>query len=93
MSDYTEKMRLKERAEEDIYFAKLDREMIAAMHNENFDKLAGLEDAELRKLQGAYRKDLRKLAASHRRDHEKLASSYGKLLRKAIKRCFKKIKD
>ena len=32
MNDYPDKLRLKEMAEEDIYFAKRDRELIAAMH-------------------------------------------------------------
>jgi hypothetical protein len=32
MSNFIDKLRLKERAEEDIYFAKRDRELIAALH-------------------------------------------------------------
>ncbi|MGD8170297.1 hypothetical protein ACQEXU_01455 [Vibrio sp. TRT 21S02] len=30
--DFTEKLKLRGKAEEDIYFAKLDRELIEAMH-------------------------------------------------------------
>ncbi|MCG9577067.1 hypothetical protein L1D14_12525 [Vibrio tubiashii] len=30
--DFTEKLRLRGKAEEDLYFAKLDRELIEAMH-------------------------------------------------------------
>jgi hypothetical protein len=33
MESFTEKMHLKERAEEDIYFARRDRELIAALHS------------------------------------------------------------
>ena len=32
MTDYPEKLRLKALAEEDIYFAKRDRELIRALH-------------------------------------------------------------
>lgn len=31
--DFTEKLRLRGKAEEDMYFARLDRELIDAMHN------------------------------------------------------------
>jgi len=32
LSDFSEKLRLKEKAEEDLYFARRDRELIAALH-------------------------------------------------------------
>lgn len=31
--DFTEKLRLRGKAEEDLYFARLDRELIDAMHD------------------------------------------------------------
>jgi len=31
--DFTEKLRLRGKAEEDLYFARLDRELIEAIHN------------------------------------------------------------
>ncbi|MEF1171207.1 hypothetical protein [Vibrio sinaloensis] len=31
--DFTEKLRLRGKAEEDLYFARLDRELIDAIHN------------------------------------------------------------
>ncbi len=31
--DFTEKLRLKGKAEEDMYFAKLDRQLIEALHD------------------------------------------------------------
>lgn len=33
MTDFTEKMHRKGQAEEDIYFAKLDRQLIQALHD------------------------------------------------------------
>lgn len=31
--DFTQKLRLKGKADEDVYFARIDRELIEAMHN------------------------------------------------------------
>lgn len=31
--DFTQKLRLKGKADEDMYFARIDRELIEAMHN------------------------------------------------------------
>jgi len=41
MSNFAEKLRLKERAEEDMYFAKRDRELIAALRGRRSGKSAG----------------------------------------------------
>lgn len=41
--DFTEKLRLRGKAEEDLYFAKVDRELIEAMH----EKLKGEEGFHL----------------------------------------------
>lgn len=35
MSDFSDKIRLKEKAEEDIYFARRNRELIKALHEKN----------------------------------------------------------
>ena len=35
MSDFSDKIRLKEKAEEEIYFAKRDRELIEALHEKS----------------------------------------------------------
>ena len=46
MSGFVEKMRLKEMAEEDIYFAQRDRELIEAMHRKKAqrDEVDGEQD-------------------------------------------------
>ena len=38
MADFTERMRLKGKAEEDIYFAELDRKLIKALHEKQAEK-------------------------------------------------------
>jgi len=38
MADFTEKMRLKGKAEEDIYFAELDKKLIAALREKQSSK-------------------------------------------------------
>jgi hypothetical protein len=39
MVDFTEKLRLRGKAEEDLYFAALDRELIEAMHQRQANEL------------------------------------------------------
>jgi len=84
MPDFTETMRLKEQAEEDIYFAKLDRELIAALHKETLDTLSTVEAKKAKKLTRSYEKDLNRLAKAHRKDHEQLSHRYWKKLRKLL---------
>jgi hypothetical protein len=38
MSDFVDKLRLKESAEEDLYFARQDRELIEVLHRERLAK-------------------------------------------------------
>lgn len=54
MSDFIETMRLAEKAQEDIYFAKIDRELIEALHRRAAaEKAAGKEAAEARPVETA----------------------------------------
>ena len=53
MSDFVEQLRLAEKAAEDIYFAKIDRELIEALHKrmqaeKNSDQPSGQSSAEAR---------------------------------------------
>ncbi|MDF2152096.1 hypothetical protein [Vibrio sp. CAU 1672] len=41
--DFTEKLRLKGKAEEDMYFARLDRQLIEAMHEKQKQEEAMLK--------------------------------------------------
>lgn len=44
--DFTEKLRLKGKAEEDLYFAKLDRQLIEALHEKQKQERAILHPDE-----------------------------------------------
>ncbi|WP_319533936.1 hypothetical protein [uncultured Vibrio sp.] len=44
--DFTEKLRLKGKAEEDLYFAKLDRQLIEALHEKQKQEQAILNPEE-----------------------------------------------
>ncbi|BDR16070.1 hypothetical protein [Vibrio sp. STUT-A11] len=44
--DFTEKLRLKGKAEEDLYFAKLDRQLIEALHEKQKQEQAILKSDE-----------------------------------------------
>ncbi|WP_167350320.1 MULTISPECIES: hypothetical protein [Vibrio] len=45
--DFTEKLRLRGKAEEDLYFAKLDRQLIEAMHEKQKHEYDHLSSEEL----------------------------------------------
>ena len=44
--DFTEKLRLRGKAEEDMYFAKLDRQLIEALHEKQKQEQAILKSDE-----------------------------------------------
>ncbi|MDV6249960.1 hypothetical protein [Vibrio sp. EA2] len=44
--DFTEKLRLRGKAEEDLYFAKLDRQLIEALHEKQKQQQAILKSDE-----------------------------------------------
>ena len=46
MADFTDKMRLKEQAEEDIYFAKRDRERVKALRDKRLAEQKNKNSAE-----------------------------------------------
>ena len=86
MPDFPEMMNLKEKAEEDIYFARLDKELIAMMHRQNLERFNESDKEKARELADSYQKQLGKLADSHRRDHENLASTYRERFRRISER-------
>ena len=51
MSDFIDKLKLAEQAAEDIYFAKVNRELIEALHRKqaNADKTAGAKTPAARR--------------------------------------------
>jgi|GEM_PF-6375532 len=61
MSKFVEKLRLKELAEEDIYFARRDQELIQALHDKCLAEAIAAETRKNRKLARAFEKQYRKV--------------------------------
>ncbi len=85
MSSFPEKLRLKALAEEDIYFAKRDRELIRALHERKLAKHLKLE-AKKKKKKAQVLED-KYAAATVENGHKlkKLAKRYRSLIDKALK--------
>ena len=85
MTDLPQKLRLKALAEEDIYFAKRDRELIKALHRRKLARHLEVETKQARKeakrLQEAYAEGT--LDYWHR--PKRLARLYRRLIKKARK--------
>ena len=85
MSDFPNKLRLKEMAEEDIYFAKRDRELIRAMHERKLAKHLKIEKDKKRKKARRLENEYAIVTAEHRHEHKKLRDFYRNLIAKALK--------
>jgi hypothetical protein len=85
MTDFSDKLRLKEMAEEDIYFVKRDQELIRALHEQKLAELlndhAKKKEEQAMELQEKYAKVTKK----HGSDPRKLAAHYRKLIENALK--------
>ena len=75
MGNFPEKLRLKEQAEEDIYFAKRDRELIEAMRKNKLAKTLELTH-----------KDQKKAARLLEQEYAKASKAYIKIIKKLIGR-------
>jgi hypothetical protein len=82
MSGFPEMLKLKERAEENIYFAKRDLELIKALHERELAKAVDARGKKQKKLAKAFEKEYRKVTKTHRRKPKKLIKAYCKLIRK-----------
>ena len=61
MSKFVEKLRLRELAEEDIYFARRDQELIEALHKKRLAEAVAAAGPQERKLARTYEKHYRKI--------------------------------
>jgi len=52
MAGFTEKIHLKEKAEEDIYFAELDRKLIKALHKKH-NRASAADEQQLNDIKSA----------------------------------------
>ena len=84
MTGFTTKMALKEMAEEDIYFAKRDRELIKALHKQRLKDVVKCEENKGAK---KFETQFREVTDRHKRNPKRLAKAYRKLLSGIRKAC------
>ena len=80
MSNFVDKIHLKEIAEEDLYFAKHDRELIRALQKKQLGKLAKCGNDGEKKQAESFEKRFESVTEKHKNKPNKLARSYRKLL-------------
>ncbi len=77
MTGFTTKMALKEMAEENIYFAKRDRELIEALHKQRLEDVMKCAEKKSAK---KFETQFRKVTDHHKKNPKRLAKAYRKLL-------------
>ncbi len=85
MTKLPEKLRLKALAEEDIYFAKRDRELIEALHRRRLAKHLKIDKKKARKKAKRLQKEYAEVTVNHQKRPKKLAKNYKALIKKARK--------
>jgi len=85
MNDFSDKLGLKEMAEEDIFFAKRDRELIEAMHERKLAEHLKLEARKEKKKAGDLEDRYAAANAAYRREPWTLGKIYRNLIDKASK--------
>ena len=85
MTDFPNKLRLKEMAEEDIYFAKRDQELIRAMHERKLAQHLKIEKHKKKKKAGRLEDRYSTVTKKHWYELKKLKKHYRNLIDKALK--------
>jgi len=88
MGDFVDKLRSKEAAEEDLYFAKRDVELIKALHKKKLAKFAKCGSGEKKRAKD-YEKRFESITEKNKKRPRRLLRSYRALLdeiRNACKR-------
>lgn len=86
MADFTTKIALKEMAEEDIYFAKRDRELIDALHRKRLLDVMKCAKAK-KKSAEKFEKQFKEVTDRHKKNPKRLGKAYRKLLSTIRKAC------
>ena len=87
MSHFVDKLNLKEMAEEDIYFAKRDRELIEALHKKKLKKVVQCEKDDDKVLARHYEKRFEKITDKHKGKPRRLARACKVLIDEILDRC------
>lgn len=90
MTNLPDKLRLKALAEEDIYFAKRDRELIEALHKRKLAKHLNVETKKAKKKAKSLQQEYADVTVTHWSKPKKLAKYYRSLIKKALKLTRKK---
>lgn len=92
MSDFIDKLTLKGKAEEDVYFAKRDLELIEALHKKKLHKVVQCENDDDKELPRQYEKRFEKIADKHKKKPKRLARACKELIDEIVDRCSAKHK-
>ena len=87
MPDFIEKLGLKGMADEDIYFAKRDRELIEALRQRRLKEHVQCPSEDSKDQAKAYEKKFKKITRKHRNDAKSMVEAYRKLIKKIRKKC------
>ena len=87
MHRLTEKLKLKGMAEEDIYFAKRDQELIEALRRKKLKSQVKCPSNGGRFKTKKYEKEFKKITRKHRKRPKRLRKAYRKLLDAIRKKC------
>ena len=71
MSKFPEQLKLKERAEEDIYFARQDRKLIKALREKELAEAVGAREKKQKKLAKSFEKKFKRVTKAHKKKTKK----------------------
>jgi nitrogenase molybdenum-iron protein alpha/beta subunit len=80
MDDFLAKLKLKGKADEDLYFAKKDKELIRALHRKKLAKLAKCDIPDGKKHAEAFEQRFEKITKKHKKRPRKLLQRYRELI-------------
>ena len=87
MRDIAEKLKLKGLAEEDIFFARRDRELIEALRRKKLEEHAKCTNKKGVDKAAAYQEEFDEITRKHSKKPKRLLKSYRKLIDKIRKKC------
>ena len=79
--------KIKGNAEEDIYFAKRDRELIEALHKKRLKKVVKCEDDVEKKIIKEYEQRFVKITKKNKKKPKRLLRACKKLITEIMERC------
>lgn len=87
MPDFIDKLSLKGMADEDIYFAKRDRELIDALYKKKLHKAVHCDKDNDKKKTRRYEKRFDKITDKHKRNPKRFVRACRNLVEEIVDRC------